>query len=240
MACTGSPSRRVSGASYPFRHKNPGEGRQMSQISSRQIALVSTLSAMYAVTSFFPISVYIGGEGLITANVMILPVIAYLFNPVYAAAASLIGAIVMFATGTSITPVYGLLTPLVTLSGGLLGSLTKKNRFAAVPFALVGLGSYLLFSGGTPLWAIFYILPLITALMSDGSSNLRILNICIATTISELVAMDMGSIFLLDFPGFLWIIILPFAIYERAVSVIGSYALVKVFKRYVTPPQRNL
>jgi len=211
----------------------------MSQISSRQIALVSILAAMYAVTSFFPISVYIGGEGLITANVVILPVIAYLFDPVYAAAASLIGAMVMFATGASITPVYGLLTPLVTLSGGLFGSLTKKNRFAAVPFALVGLGSYLFFSRGTPLWAVFYVLPVITAFLSGGSSILYILNVCVATTISELVAMDLGSIFLLKFPGFLWIIILPFAVYERAVSVIGSYALIRVFQRYVAPPQRN-
>jgi len=91
----------------------------MKQSSSRQIALVSILAALYAAASFLPISVYIGGEGLITANVVILPVIAYLFDPLFAAAASLIGALVIFATGASITPAYGLLTPLVPLAGAL-------------------------------------------------------------------------------------------------------------------------
>jgi len=42
-----------------------------------------------------------------------------------------------------------------------------------------------------------------------------------------------GNIFLMEFSGFLWIIILPFAIYERTVAVLGSMALIRGLKRYV-------
>ena len=206
---------------------------------SRQIALVSILAALYAAASFLPISVYIGGEGLITANVVILPVIAYLFDPPFAAAASLIGALVMFVTGASITPAYGLLTPTVPLAGAFFGSLVKWNRFAAIPWALIGLASYLCFSGGTPLWAVFYLLPVATALIGRRSSRLEALNVCVAAAVGELVAMDLGSIFLLGFPGFLWALILPFAVYERTVAVAGSYALIKVFRRYLEGLERN-
>ena len=54
-----------------------------------------------------------------------------------------------------------------------------------------------------------------------------------STTISELILMDIGSIFLLEFPGFLWMIILPFAVYERTVAVLGAIALINGLKRYV-------
>lgn len=201
---------------------------------SMQVALVSIFAALYAAASFLPISVYIGGEGLITANVVVLPVIAYLFDPFFASLCSLIGALVMFVTGASITPVYGLLTPLVPLVGAFFGSLTKSNNLAALLWSLIGLVSYLLFSGGTFLWIVFYFIPFATAFLAWRYTEFKTVNICVTTAISELVAMDLGSIFLLDFPGFLWAIIFPFAIYERTFAVIGSYILIRLLRRYLS------
>lgn len=204
----------------------------MKRKSSREVSVIALLAALYAAASFLPISVYIGGEGFITANVVILPLIAYVLDPLLAALTAGLGSIAMYAAGASITPIYGIMTPLVPLSGALIGSLAKKSRFAAVPWMLLGIVSYLVWSGGTALWVLFYLVPMGTALIPHRWRGVQVLNVCAAASIAELVAMDLGSIFLLGFQGFLWLIILPFAVYERAVAIVGSYLLVRVFDRY--------
>lgn len=201
--------------------------------STKQIAMISVFASLYSIASFLPISIYIGGEGLITLNIVILPVIAYLFDPIYAATTAFIGALVMLFTGASITPVYGWLTPLIPLAGGLLGSISKKTSLGSVFFMIIGFISFIVYSGGTLIWTMFYVFPMVTALLRRRSVRFQILNICVTTTICELISMDLGSIFLLGFPSFLWTLILPFAIYERAVAIFGSFALINIFRRYL-------
>lgn len=201
-------------------------------VRSRQITLVSVLGATYALLSYLPISVYIGGEALITANILILPVIAYLLDFKYAIMAAFIGGLAMYFTNTSITPVYGTFTVLIPVVGVLFGVLTKGNAVSAIPWATLGTVLYILYSGGTPLWLIIYGVAIISNLLTVRFKQLHIANCCISTTISELILMDIGSIFLLEFPGFLWLIILPFAIYERTVAVLGSTAIIKVLTKY--------
>jgi len=203
------------------------------ELKSKHIAFTSILAAVYAVTSYLPISVYIGGEALITANVIILPLIAHLLNAPYAILSAFIGALAMYFTGTAIAPVYGYFTILIPVLGVLFGSLTKKNCVAALPWILFGAISYVLYSGGTPLWLTLYIFALVLSLLTIKFKQLKTVNCCVSTTISELIAMDVGNIFLMEFPGFLWMIILPFAIYERTVAVLGSMALIRGLKRYV-------
>lgn len=200
---------------------------------SRQIATASVLATAYSICSYLPISVFIGGEGFITANVTVLPLIAYLLDFEYALTASIIGGTVMYFTGTSITPIFGPLAVTIPAFGAIFGNLTKKSMFAALPLVAVGTAIYLIFSEGTPLWLILYIAPVVTSILSLRHANLKLVNCCISTAISELIAMDILTIFLLNFPGYLWIIILPFAIYERTLAVLASTLILKGVLKYI-------
>ena len=213
--------------------QTPGVGRCLDmQENTRQIALVAVLAATYALTSYFPISVYIGGEALITVNIIILPLLAYLLDSKYAITAALIGGLAMYFTSTAIAPVYGYFTLFIPVGGVLLGALTKKNCVASLPWIMFGAILYAVYSGGTFLWLALYGVAAIFNFATLKFKQLRTVNICISTTISELILMDIGSIFLLEFPGPLWIIILPFAVYERIVAVLGSIALINGLTRY--------
>jgi len=194
--------------------------------------MASVLATAYSICSYLPISVFIGGEGFITANVTILPLIAYLLDFEYALTASVIGGAVMYFTGTSITPIFGPLAVTIPALGAIFGNLTKKSRFAALPLVAAGAVIYLLFSGGTALWLALYIAPVITSILSLKHTNLELVNCCVSTAISELIAMDILTIFILNFPGYLWIIILPFAAYERTVAVLASTLILRGVMKY--------
>jgi len=201
------------------------------KVKSRDIAISSIFAAAYAITSYFPISVYIGGEALITANVMILPLIAYVLDFPYAILTAFIGALAMYFTNTSIAPVYGPFTLLIPVLGVFFGNLTKKSSVAAIPWIAFGAASYYLYSGGTPLYLSLHVFEVVINLLSLRLERLRTINCCVSTTISELIAMDLGNLFLMEFPSFLWTIILPLAIYERAVAVASSFILIKGLER---------
>jgi len=100
---------------------------------------------------------------------------------------------------------------------------------------MFGAISYVLYSGGTLLWLTLYGFAVILSPLTVKFKQLKIINCCVSTTISELIAMDVGNIFLMNFPDFLWMIILPFAVYERTLAVLGSMALIRGLKRYVGP-----
>jgi len=203
-------------------------------VKTKQIALVATLAASYALMNYLPISVYIGGDALITANVMILPLIAYLLDLEYAIMAALISGLAMYFTGTAIAPVYGPFTLLIPVGGALVGALTKRNCMAAFPWIAIGAILYVLYSGGTLLWLALYGVAGVLNVMTIKFKQLRVVNNCVSTTIGELILMDIGSIFLLGFPGFLWIIIFPFAVYERTIAVLGSAVLINGLTKYAS------
>lgn len=209
----------------------PQKGEMRMKLKSKDIALVSILAATYAVTSYFPISVYIGGEALITANVMILPLIAYVLDFPCAVLTAFIGALAMYFTNTSIAPIYGPFTLFIPVLGVFFGALTKKNSVVAIPWIAFGAISYYLYSNGTPFYLSLYIFEITVNLLTLKFKKFGIVNCCVSTTISELVSMDLGNIFLMEFPGSLWAIILPLAIYERTVAVIGSLILIRGFRR---------
>lgn len=209
------------------------------QVETKKIALMSILAAIYALTSYLPISVYIGGEALITANVMILPLLAYLLDFKYAIIGAFIGGLATYFTGTAIAPVYGPFTLLIPVGGALFGALTKRNCVAGLPWMLFGAVLYVIYSGGTLLWLGLYSVAIILNLTTLKFKQLLTFNSCVSTTISELILMDIGSIFLLEFPGSLWIIILPFAVYERAVAALGSITLINGLKRYTDIQKEN-
>ncbi len=209
------------------------------RVATRKIALMSILAATCALTSYLPISVYIGSEALITANVFILPLLAYLSDFEYAIMGAFIGGLVTYFRGTAIAPVYVPFTLLIPVGGALFGALTKRNCVGALPWMVFGAVLYILYSGGTLLWLGLYSVAIIFNLSTLKYKQLLTFNSCVSTTISELILMDIGSIFLLGFPGSLWIIILPFAVYERTVAALGSITLINGLKRYMSSRMEN-
>ena len=220
--------------SLPFRSFSGRRGANgIVKIKSKRVALISLLAALYAVLSYLPISIFIGGEALITANIIILPLIVYVLDFSEAVVTSVIGALAMFFTNTAIAPVYGPFAILIPVIGVVFGSLSKKISVASLPWIIFGVISYVLYSGGNLLYLSLYAGGIFVSILAVKSSRFKTINCCVSTTLCELIAMDIGCIYLLDFPSELWIIILPFAVYERTVAVLGSTSLIKGFTRYV-------
>src|SRR5207249_9862678 len=70
-------------------------------LTTTELALTSTLAAVYIVSTFFPLTPFIGGPAFITLEIVLLPVIAALLKPVLATAAALVGSLGMAWAHTS-------------------------------------------------------------------------------------------------------------------------------------------
>src|SRR2546425_10426356 len=63
-----------------------------TRVTTIELALTSTLAAVYIASAFFALTPFIGGPGFITLEIVTLPITAFLLRPVLATAAALAGS----------------------------------------------------------------------------------------------------------------------------------------------------
>src|SRR5438309_4382930 len=206
-----------------------------TRVTTIELALTSTLAAVYIVSAFFALTPFIGGPGFITLEIVMLPIIAFLLRPVLATAAALVGSLGSAFIQTSFFHVFGLPGLLIPLLAVALGSIAFHYEWGPIaPWAYVLAGAiyYILFSkGGTLFWLAPYILVIVSLpAVLKTREPYRIGLLALYTAMSEQVTMNILSISLLNFPGPIWTIITPFMLTERTVATLGGTAIIVALK----------
>ncbi len=189
---------------------------------------MSVLTALYIAANAVPIDAFIGGAGFITLGIILLPVITRLVRPRESLIVAVAAPLGLFALQLSIIPVFGFYGLLIPASAIVFGSLGFYRSYL-IPAAYIAFGAvwYVEFSNGTPLWLVPYLLAIALAVANQirpfaRGGKIEVVVFSLLTTMCELVAMNLGSISILQLPGNLWTIIAPFMFLERAVAVIGA------------------
>ncbi len=205
-------------------------------LTTTDITLSAALAAVFVVSTFFPVDAFIGGAGIITFEIILVPVIAFTMRPVLAAVTISIGAVAMALLQGGTTPAFGILGILVPIIATVLGSVAFHYRYGPIlPWAYVLSGAvyYLGYSkGGTTFWLIPYIiviisLPAALSLKEDRSVAL----LAFYTAMAEQVTLNVLSIGVVGLVGGIWAIITPFMLLERTIATVGSYILIVGLKR---------
>jgi hypothetical protein len=219
-----------------------GQAREHFVGSTFRLTLASSFAALFILSTFFPLTPFIGGPAFITLEIVMVPVIAATLPPGLATLTALVGSVGMVAGQTSLYRVFGLIGILIPVIATFLGSLGFRHRLGPIvpwSYVLGGAVYYLLFSqGGTLLWLIPYALvtfSLPAALFSKRDGAWRIGLLTLYTAMSEQVTMNVLSISLLNLVGPIWTVITPFMYSERSVATIGGTFLIIALKSRLGP-----
>jgi hypothetical protein len=204
-------------------------------VTTTELALTSTLAAVYIVSTFFPLTPFIGGPAFITLEIVMLPVIAALLRPVLATAAALIGSLGMALAQTSLYVAFGfpgLLVPVLAVALGSVAFHYQWGPIAPWAYVLAGAVYYILFSkGGTLFWLAPYTLVVISLPVAlKARDPYRIGLLALYTAMSEQVTMNILSISLLNFPGSIWTVITPLMLTERTIATLGGFVIIVALK----------
>jgi len=206
-----------------------------TRVTTIELALTSTLAAVYIVSTFFALTPFIGGPGFITLEIVMIPIIAFLLRPILASAAVLTGSLGSAFIQTSFYHIFGLPGLLIPLIAVTLGSFAFHYEWGSiVPWAYVLAGAvyYILFSkGGTLFWLAPYTLVIVSlpfALKTKESYRIGLL--ALYTAMSEQVTLNVLSISLLSLTGNFWTGVTPFMFLERTVATLGGFAIIVALK----------
>ena len=202
---------------------------------NRNVALkasrIGVFAGLYAVTSFIPISVFIGASSLLSLNLIITPAIAILLTPIEAGATALIGGLLALW----IAPwqaMFGPTTVLLPFSGAFFGSMTFHKRKIGSPLAAIFLTavflSYLASRSEFPYWITPHIVAVILAGVSVFSTPLKIrvpVDAFVAT-MCEQAAMLVQAVYVLQLPAVVFMTAFPLMLYERAIGTIGGSLII--------------
>ena len=203
--------------------------------TTSELTLSATLAAVYIVSTFVPLTPFIGGPAYITAEIVMLPLIAALLRPVLAGATITAGSL-----GMALLPrisFYSLIGPLgllVPIIATILGSAAFHYRMGLVApwtYVLAGGFYYLLYSKGTVLWLAPYAIVLLSlpaVLKLTGTTRTGF--IVFYTAMNEQVTLNILSISVLGLVGDIWSVITPFMFSERAIATLGGTVLIVALK----------
>jgi hypothetical protein len=206
------------------------------KVTTRELSLAATLAAVYIVFTFIPISPFIGSPGgFITAEILMLPLIAALLSPVMAGVSTTAGSLGMAIFGRSFYAVFGPLGLLAPIIATVLGSIAFHYRYGLVlPWSYVVLGAvyYFAFSqGGTLLWLAPYLIVIVSLpVVLRVVGSLRTGFLSLYTAMSEQVTLNILSISALGLVGGFWTAVTPFMFSERAIATLGGTFLIVALK----------
>lgn len=210
--------------------------RYQQKVTTSELALSASLAAVYIISTLIPISPFIGGgPGFITAEIIMLPLLAALLRPPLAAASIIAGSLGMGLLRTSIYSFFGPLGLLVPIVATVLGSVAFHYRAGLLfpwGYVLGGAVYYIAFSqGGTSLWLVPYVIVIVSIVaVLKMSGSLRTGFLAFYTAMSEQVGLNVLSISVLGLTGGTWTAITPFMFTERAVATLGGAALIVALK----------
>ncbi len=220
-----------------------------SKDRTRRLVLIGVLSALFVISTLIPVSVYIGGAGFITLEIILIPVIAFLLEPWQALVSVLLGSAVGYFLGTGLGPVFGPFSLLIPAVAAYLGSIAfhydekwfkwSSPAWLALPLGYIvfGIVYYLAFSHGSLVWLTPYFLAALGLVYrpftKEGTSKIWIG--CLTTAMCEQVGMNVASISLIGLVGPVWLGIAPFMFIERGIATVGSLAVIKALLRVNQP-----
>ncbi len=203
--------------------------------TTKELTLASGLAAVYIVSSFLPLTPFIGGPAFITIAIVMVPVIAALLRPLTATVTVAVGALGMLLAQNSLFQVFGFPGLLIPVGAVALGSVAFHYKWGPIlPWAYVLAGAiyYILYSkGGTFFWLIPYALVIVTIpVVLRVKGTFRIGGLSLYTAMSEQVTMNILSIAVLGLVGPIWSVITPFMYSERALATFGGTAVIVALK----------
>jgi|GEM_PF-4534545 len=206
-----------------------------THVTTIELALTSTLAAVYIVSAFFALTPFIGGPGFITLEIVVLPIIAFLLRPILATVAVLVGSVGSAFVQTGFYSVFGFAGLLIPILAVALGSIAFHYEWGAIVpwgYVLAGAVYYIVFSkGGTLLWLAPYIIVIASlpaALRIRDPYRLGLL--ALYTAMSEQVTLNVLSISLLNLTGAFWTGVAPLMFLERTIATIGGFAVIVALK----------
>ena len=199
---------------------------------------IGIFASLYAVTSFLPISMFIGAPSFLALNIIITPAIAILLPPLEALFTALFGGIIAFYVAP-MQAMFGPYTILLPLSGATFGSLTyhkaKVGAFTSSIFLAFAISAYLIRNYPFPYFVIPHLIAIIVAVVSGCKKmtppHLKIPLCAYVSTMTEQGMMMIFAVHLLGLTWQLFVGILPLMIYERIVATIsGSLLIFALYK----------
>src|SRR5213596_3834501 len=200
-----------------------------------ELTLAAGLAATYVITTFVPLTPFIGGPGFITLEIVMLPIIAALLRPIPALATVFVGSLGMALGQPSFYQVFGLpglLIPLVAVGAGSIAFHYRLGPVVPWAYVLAGAVYYIALSkGGTLFWLVPYLLVIVSlpaAFRLKNNPRIGLLTFYIAMT--EQVTLNILSISILSLTGPVWIGITPLMYLERTIATFGGAAGIVALK----------
>src|SRR2546421_11437611 len=108
------------------------ENRRSWVPRTAELTLAAGLAATYIITTFIPLTPFIGGPGFITLEIGMLPIIAALLRPIPALATVFVGSLGMALGQPRFFQVFGLSGLLIPLPALGSGSLAFPYRLGSI------------------------------------------------------------------------------------------------------------
>ena len=204
----------------------------------REVSMTAILAALFVVLGLIPFSVFIGGPAMITAAIVVVPLMAYILSPTWAFVSGAMGGLVTLAFMTGYGPVMGPYTILIPSMAACIGSIgfhSKGWKLIIPPMALLGeLLIYIVHYDGqaTLLWGVHYVIAIVIFAVGVIMAKVQVKNpIAIVgntaiTTMMENAMLNLGSMFIIALPATLWTVIAPASWMERTLATIGSVIII--------------
>ena len=211
------------------------ENRRQWVPRTAELTLAAGLGATYIITTFIPLTPFIGGPGFITLEIVMLPIIAALLRPIPAVATVFVGSLGMALGQPSFYQVFGLpglLIPLIAVGAGSVAFHYRLGPLVPWAYVLAGAAYYVAQSnGGTLFWLVPYFLVIVSlpaVFRLKSNPRIGLLTFCIAMT--EQVTLNILSISILSLTGPVWSVITPLMYVERTVATLGGAAGIVALK----------
>lgn len=200
-----------------------------------ELTLAAGLAATYVITTFIPLTPFIGGPAFITLEIVMLPVIAAVLRPIPALATAFVGSLGMALGQPSFYQAFGLpglLVPMIAAGAGSVAFHYGLGPILPWAYVLAGAAYYIALSrGGTLFWLIPYLLVIISLPAAFRlKENPRIGILTFYTAMTEQVTLNILSISLLSLTGPVWLGITPLMYLERTIATFGGAAGIVALK----------
>lgn len=207
------------------------------KFTTKTISLISILSALYVITGFIPISMFIGAQSFLALSIIVIPIIAYLLNPIEALTSTLIAGTILLAINPG-SQVFGILTILLPTFGATMGSLIfrRKNQTKYIPliFIIITIIFYTYQRPDFIWWIIPHTIAVIILILSNYiEPKLTIPLFTFASTMAEQSIMLILAITVLNLPTIAFQTAFPLMLYERLTATMGSTIVLYSIKRII-------
>ena len=211
------------------------ENRRPWVPKTAELTLTAGLAAIYVITTYLPLSKFIGGPVFITLEIVMLPIIAALLRPLLASAAVFAGSLIAALGQSSFTFVFGplgLLIPLIAVAAGSIAFHYRLGPVVSWVYVLFGAVYYVALSqGGTLFWLVPYFLVIVSLPVTLRiRENPHIGLLSFYTAMAEQVTLNILSISYLGFTGAFWLGVTPLMYAERTLASIGGAAGIVALK----------